>query len=395
MKRTTRVTAIFLLTLGIAIPAMGDGKMYGLEEVPPAIPYQRALILFDDGVETLILQSKYATSVPAKDGSLGWVVPVPSTPEVASIHPLFAPGIFHNMSWQTRPHVTRVAPIVFSVIFYTIGVCTALGFILFVLTFVPSLRDTFRRHRRNFARCWCYGAVLWLGCWFLLLTGPRGKEGVEVISESNVGVYNVQVIRSDDSRDLIAWLNAHEFQFGEKDKAAFDAYIEDNWCFAVATIGPDENDEEWGLDFEGLSAPLVLRFPHEQPVYPLRLTGTGGFDTEVLVYLASDRKMACDDGLALHFAGVKSPDFLLRDLTAEESVDPEGFFKPEDLEFSYLCKFKGTLTPAEMSRDLVFTPANDNSEFRQRVVEWYRGRITMMPSVMMLINPLLPDHGIR
>lgn len=348
--------------------------MYGSEKVPPGIPYQRALILYKEGIETLILQSKYDISAPEED-SLGWVVPVPAEPEIASIHPLVADGVFSGLSGRTRPSVTRIRPLISAVILFTLGGCTILAFALFVLSFVPTLSQRYRKNRRWLARCWCYGLVLWIGCVLLLLLplrlfGTRGMDSVEVLSESAVGIYDVATIRSNDSGGLISWLNERDFQYGEEDKAAFDAYIENGWCFVVATINPNDDTDGWGLRSEGLPAPLVLRFPHDQPIYPLRLTGTGGFDTEVLIYLACERKMMCDDRFTLHYAGTTSPNFSFRYLAEEESVDPAAFFMSQNLDFPYLCKFKATLTPAQMGLDLVFAPADDNSEFKEHLVEW-------------------------
>ena len=37
---------------------------------------------------------------------------------------------------------------------------------------------------------------------------------------------------------------------------------------------------------------------------------------------------------------------------------------------TYLCKFKATLTPAEMRNDLTFVPAPDNNPYREHSVRW-------------------------
>jgi hypothetical protein len=372
MKRTF---AAFLCVL-MASQAMADGKMYGREKVPPGIPYQRALILYADGIETLILQSKYDISAPEED-SLGWVVPVPAEPEIASIHPLVADSIFSRLSWQTAPRVTRIRTLVSAVIFLAVGACTLLAFVLFALSFGPTVPLSYRKNRSQLARYGCFGLILGIGLAFLSLVFPalfgvRGMEtdGVAVLSAGAVGNYDVMTIRSDDSGDLISWLNARDFQYGDEDKAAFDAYVENGWCFVVAMINPNLENEGWGLKREGLPPPLVLRFPYEQPIYPLRLTGTGGFDTEILIYLTCDQKMMCDDRFTLHYAGATSPNFSFRYLAKEESVDPAEFFTSQNLDFPYLCKFKATLTPAQMGQDLVFAPADDNSEFKEHLVEW-------------------------
>jgi hypothetical protein len=100
------------------------------------------------------------------------------------------------------------------------------------------------------------------------------------------------------------------------------------------------------------------------------LTGTGGFNTEVLVYLATDAKMMCDDRLALRFAGDRTWPHPYVSESDWEHVEPRDFFKTGDLDCSYLCKFKGSLTPAQMSEDLVFQPADDKSDYREHIVEW-------------------------
>lgn len=376
--RRTLAASLYVL---IAAAAIADGKMYGREEVPPGIPYQRALIHFRDGVETLILQSKYATELPNEEPSMGWVVPVPSEPEVASIHPMLADSLFSRLSMKTGPRVTRNRDIVFRVLICFTSAVAILSLILHVFLSVVTLPTRFGFDQQKLTRVTEYLFATSMVCFLFVFLLPvlqrsRGTKSVEVISEHTVGIYDVSLIRSGDSGELISWLNEHDFQFGEEDVGAFAAYIDDGWCFVVATIKTASNEDEWDLRSEGLAAPLVLRFPYEKPVYPLRLTGTGGFDTEVLVYLATDAKMMCDDRLALRFAGATESigldleTFSQRLRSDSILVEPEGFFKSGDMNCSYLCKFKATLTPAQMGQDLVFAPADDNSEFKEHLVEW-------------------------
>jgi hypothetical protein len=53
-----RIAVTTLILAPTAAQSMADGQMFWREEIPPKIPYQRALILFDKGTESLILQKQ-------------------------------------------------------------------------------------------------------------------------------------------------------------------------------------------------------------------------------------------------------------------------------------------------------------------------------------------------
>lgn len=195
---------------------------------------------------------------------------------------------------------------------------------------------------------------------------PLGiSQGVDIIAEHRVGIYDVSVVRSDEAGALIDWLNKNDFKFTERDAEVIDSYISKGWYFVVAIIHPDVGQDEGTIVSEGLAAPLILRFPHPDPIYPLALTGTGGYETEVLIYLASSTKMTTDDRLKLRYAG------MMRDSVIPSiGIEPEGFFDPEKMNCPYLCKFRDKLTPKQMGTDIVFSEADNEKPYRETIVRW-------------------------
>ena len=68
---------LLLLLLLLAMPIAGaDGVYTGPPGFVPAIPNQRAVIFYKDGVQTLIVQS----TLDAPKGEYAWVVPLPAEP---------------------------------------------------------------------------------------------------------------------------------------------------------------------------------------------------------------------------------------------------------------------------------------------------------------------------
>jgi hypothetical protein len=356
---------IILVSLALAIHVLADGKMFRRETVPPKIPYQRALILFKNGSETLVLQSKYAIpkNQPQEQSSMGWVVPVPAVPEIASMPADLATDLFLRLGMVTRPRVTHLAPWFCLTLFFCLP---ALILLVCGLSFVVPFPAGFLNRRGLLAAySWlALAAGILLAAGFGSGVSMRGTAGVDVILEQRVGIYDVQVVKATDAGKLIAWLTANEFKFGAEDTVSFNSYLAKGWCFVVAKIRPTAAHDEREVVAEGLAAPLILRFPVKAPIYPVALTATGGHKTEILIYLASATKMTCDKRLKLRYAG-KAPSSLLNILYGTE---PEGFFG--DWDYPYLCKFKDTLSPADMTEDITFHPASDNEPYREHLVEW-------------------------
>jgi hypothetical protein len=135
-------------------------------------------------------------------------------------------------------------------------------------------------------------------------------------------------------------------------------------------VGPDAEADDRRVIYEGLAAPLILKFDSEQPIYPLILTATVGTETEILIYTLSDAKLTCKERLALRHAGRTSPELLLRGLLAQAEIEEWPLLRDVPQRAMMLCKFKGRLTPTQMSQDLEFTPAQDNQPYRERKIVW-------------------------
>jgi hypothetical protein len=77
--------------------------------------------------------------------------------------------------------------------------------------------------------------------------------------------------------------------------------------------------------------------------------------------------MTCDSRLKLRSAGELDGHAL--DLVLPE-VEPRAFFGTNDLAVTSLCRFKDTLTPEQMRRDIVFRSCDDGNPYREHMVRW-------------------------
>jgi len=362
MKNVLQIFVLLLLT--IAGNALADGKLFWSEMVPPRIPYQRAIILFHEGQETLVLQSRFdATGNSKTNATFGWVVPVPSVPELASTNAWAAQNMFRQFDRASSPAQIEVLPIIFDLV-SMLCVLVVLGGLLFFV--IPPLRPL----RSKYASLFRFGFCGFFICLFMGMLLPAffsaggAGGGVEVLRSAEVGIYDAKVIKANDSSGLIAWLNENGFRFGSTDMPVVEQYIRGGWCFVVARNKEGSQLEEVYEKAGYLMDPLVLTFRAEHAIYPLALTSTIGANTEVLIYLLADQKMACNKRLPLLFAGShRFSRFAGRDTFVDAVFAGRVPHTPV-----YLTKFKGTFTPAQMQQDLVFMPAKDNEPYRAYVV---------------------------
>lgn len=231
--------ALFLVVAALPGEIHGDGMFIWHGDRDLQEPGQKAVIHWDKGQETMVLQVKF--SGPAQD--FAWIVPLPSRPEVDVLgegHPLF-----EELSQYTQ-------------------------------------RRAYKKRRPS---------------------GSRGMDmaeaglGVEVAEQKTVGVYDTAVLSGSDPKALESWLEKHGYKFPGHGRAVLEEYIAKKWWFCAMKINPEAEKKGLvsGLQ-EGELQPLKLKFASETMVYPLRISSLNPGSTEILLYLLSPQPMAFASG---------------------------------------------------------------------------------------------------
>ncbi len=267
-------------------PARADGCYVPERSIAalPGIPVQRALVVFRDGRETLLVES----ALEGQGRRFAWIVPVPARPEVVAAA---GPGALNSLAMGVQPRIVDV-PESLSPVFLAL----VLGAIVLAALFVWGAARRHNVPRWLSAICAVltflggipFGAI---GYVFLILLygyGPVGAveppsgaavPGVRVLEYSRVGSYEVAVLSADDSRALYSWLEAEGLAAPEVLRPAVDDYARSGWCFVTARLATDGGGR-------ALSHPLRIGFRTERAVYPMRLTALSGADLALELYVA-------------------------------------------------------------------------------------------------------------
>ena len=374
MRVVTRYIIQFLVVCLFCANAYSDGRMYIPDRVPADIPYQRAFLIHHEGFETLILQSKYEFSQSADVNSIGWVVPVPAVPELASVDADRANWFFLRSSMTTGPSLIYIRSIffflcLFLVVYPRILVFVTLALYPFLAKIGISRNAWDRLHGISSKGLWI-GLCLILIYFFMGLFQTAGvKSTVEVVSAKQVGIYNVGVIKSDSTEAIVNWLKENKFNFNDTDTEVFADYVNKKWCFVTAKVRSDVEAEKGKMISVGMVAPFILKFESEKAVYPLALTSVNGTETEVLLYTLSENKLNCNERMKLRYAAKTKTKYLPLQTLYNVEPDIEALIGnlPEEMT---ICKFKGKLTSEQMKQDLEFEDAKENEPFREKKIVW-------------------------
>jgi len=330
-----------------------DGKYYPERayKKPPAIPSQRAILVYKDGVEKLVVES----ALDGEGKEFGWIIPVPSKPsEFAKA----SPGFLKTLSLSIQPKITHDLTRVLVPV-YIIAAGITLCYLV-LLAGAPRIAE--------FLVVFSIALVL-LSTLMPTLNSSSNAEvaregtlvsipGVRVQEVRQIGSYQLAVLEADAAEALDEWLESNGFLgLSVKDRAIVADYIRHKWFFVAAELRREAG---------GYSRPhpLAMTFQSKIPVYPMRLTSTTGSDVYLELFIISDKR-AENSRLRLEVSDkFHFKEKLRRGRFRSERMGP-GFTgkvhhqmvgHPEAARYMWegciLTKLCGTLRPEEMSEDI-------------------------------------------
>lgn len=339
-------TLLRLLALGVFVAAVvmaataarADGKMFAVEvaDVSGAqIPDQAAMICWDPATKTQTLAIE--TRFIGKGTEFGWVVPLPSRPEVKpgtegmfpSLRGMFAPVV------QTRG--VGAAPI-----------AIALVLIALIFMYVPSWRGI--------------GALFLVLLLLALLMLPalgtaRSSMGGPVaepdfVDRRIVGDFEVTTLESPEGAVVVDWLRSHKFHVPAAAEQVIDQYAKEKWSFVATRLVRAADTAE-----PSTAHPLVFTFKTDAPVYPMRLTGADAkrdLSVELFVFGPSRAEAK---GLAVQSAGElvvsEAPRWGIRRRASSTHIHAAHSSITPLVEGSkFATRLTGTLRPRQMNRDM-------------------------------------------
>jgi hypothetical protein len=143
-------------------------------------PSQKGFIAFNNGIEDLVIEDQYQGNV----SDFALIIPLPSRPDVSEA----SQELFEDLHYLTIP------------ISYKMG--------------------------------------------FGIGAGALAPEGVQIIEQRKVGIYDMTILNSTDANALVNWLNLNNYSFPYENSKVIEYYINRNWYFVALKIDIVRQNQE-------------------------------------------------------------------------------------------------------------------------------------------------------
>jgi len=354
------------LLLLLPLTAAADGKVFPPTALPAnvTIPDQRALIHFTNGVERLVIETRFTGS----GTNFAWVVPLPSQPVVEeastglfpTLQYLFRPKIIHNVP---RYYLAGIIALGLGYLFYllvrvTSGITQAVVIFLLLLLLAAILLPALAPASSRFSA----GA-------------DSAQRSVSILDRNLVGVFETTTIASRDPKALQTWLRDNGFVVPSNSESVIESYVKDGWVFVAAKVRRDKSVAETSTPH-----PLSFTFKSERAVYPMRLTGVDNDSLQVDLYVFANERAMAQNFKVERCTLPAYPELLRADFGRRRGLSPETLNILHPLLRRWVdgsrvaTKLTATLSPADMRQD-VWLDWQPYSEKKHNVFSW-QGAVT-------------------
>ena len=186
-------------------------------------------------------------------------------------------------------------------------------------------------------------------------------NGVTVIREEIVGMFQAAILQATSADDLTQWLNDNDYKFDPADAKVLGDYVAKNWFFVAMKLDSSQVPPFVNQWWAATTSPAKITFAHSNSslTYPLKISAISTKErAEVLVYSIGKDPM--------RFPGAKVEYANEIDETEAESIAlqyptlsnyiPPGVF---------VTKLRRTFTKSEMQQDIEIETTDDRREFRE------------------------------
>jgi hypothetical protein len=307
-----------LLALLLTTPSVwADGMVMHATAVPAEvrIPDQRALIHFTNGLERLVIETRFTGA----GTNFAWVIPLPSPPVIEEASTGLFPTLQCIFQPRLRHEVTRYLQLFLGLLAggyllrfvrrgspingWDVLACLGAGLSVFgdnpvrasgsVSLFLALLYavENVRIRRVSWLHTGAFFVmILFFG--FFLIGGSLGLGSrtagirssstptVSILDRKMVGVFETATIFSLDPLALQAWLKTNGFAAPASRDQAIASYVKDGWVFVAAKIRRDDPALQTATPH-----PLSFTFKTGKAVYPMRLTGIDNGPVQVDLYV--------------------------------------------------------------------------------------------------------------
>lgn len=361
MKKVILISSLLIILLSSLLVRPSTSKADGMM-MPPYNYYlretgQKAVIVHERGIETMVLLTQFQGN--AKD--FAWIVPTPNKPKVDES----TDTLFTAIQKLTQPDYSRPYPMLDA-----------------------AVKST--------------------------ELGSLAKPTVAVLETKRVGIFDIQVLASNNSEALANWLSDHKYQYPKTQAFILDSYIENGWYFTAIKVNANLASE---LSISkklstGHATPLKFSFKTEKIVFPLKISSvvsetikaidfdrpipqnSGEISSQIYpyyndqvainIYVLSNHKVKHANFTADYARWVKRSE--IENLAQNSQGDPWQEIKSSRL---YLTKLYASMTPSEMTQDVYFTNADDNTPIGVDYALWWMiALIFILTLIITVLSPL-------